>query len=161
VWLVTYKKHIQDKYVSVDEVLDELLCLGWIDGIRRKLDAHKTMQLISPRKTQHRTNTYKERYARLLKEKRVAASGKKAVAVSKRLDLWNFMADVDNLKKPNDFVAALKQQPTAFENSNHFAASAQRFILRWIKLSKTEATRKKRIGLAAKLASQNKKIPGV
>ena len=38
VWLVTYKKHIREKYVSRDSVLDELLCFGWIDGIRRKMD---------------------------------------------------------------------------------------------------------------------------
>ena len=52
VWLVTYKKSIPGKYVSRWEVLDELLCFGWIDGIRRKLDESRTMQLISPRKAQ-------------------------------------------------------------------------------------------------------------
>ena len=52
IWLVTYKKHISDKYVSTSEVLDQLLCFGWIDGIRRKLDKDKTMQLISPTHTQ-------------------------------------------------------------------------------------------------------------
>lgn len=35
IWLVTFKKHITDQYVSREEVLDELLCYGWIDGIRR------------------------------------------------------------------------------------------------------------------------------
>jgi len=53
VWLVTYKKHVSDKYVSVSEVLDELLCFGWMDGVRRKLDANRTMQLIAPRRAQH------------------------------------------------------------------------------------------------------------
>jgi uncharacterized protein YdeI (YjbR/CyaY-like superfamily) len=43
IWLITYKKEIQDKYVSIQEVLDELLCFGWIDGIRRKLDDKRTM----------------------------------------------------------------------------------------------------------------------
>jgi hypothetical protein len=42
-----------EKYVSIDEVLDELLCFGWIDGIRRKLDLDRTMQLIAPRKVEH------------------------------------------------------------------------------------------------------------
>lgn len=53
VWLVTYKKSSPDKYVSRWEVLDELICFGWIDGIRRKLDDQKTMQLISQRKAEH------------------------------------------------------------------------------------------------------------
>jgi uncharacterized protein YdeI (YjbR/CyaY-like superfamily) len=36
VWLVSYKKNVPEKYVSRWEVLDELICFGWIDGIRRK-----------------------------------------------------------------------------------------------------------------------------
>ncbi len=36
VWLVTYKKSIPDKYVDRWDVLDELICFGWIDGMRRK-----------------------------------------------------------------------------------------------------------------------------
>ena len=30
VWLVTFKKQIDGSYVSVQEVLDELLCFGWM-----------------------------------------------------------------------------------------------------------------------------------
>ena len=52
-WLVTYKKSETTKYVSRWDVLDELLCFGWIDGIRRKLDDKRTMQLISKRKVEH------------------------------------------------------------------------------------------------------------
>ena len=47
VWLVTHKKSEPDKYVSRWDVLNELICFGWIDGIRRKLDDKKTMQLIN------------------------------------------------------------------------------------------------------------------
>jgi uncharacterized protein YdeI (YjbR/CyaY-like superfamily) len=43
VWLVTYKKSEADKYVSRWDVLDELICFGWIDGIRRKLDDKKKL----------------------------------------------------------------------------------------------------------------------
>ena len=148
VWLVTYKKHIAGKYLSKQEVLDELLCFGWIDGIARKLDAERTMQLISPRRTQHWAGTYKERYARLLKEKRVHAAGKQSVAVSKKLGLWDYMDDVDKLIKPKDFADALKAHPSALENFNAFGASVQRFTLRWIKLSKTAPTRKKACGIS-------------
>jgi len=42
-----------------------------------------------------------------------------------------------------------------------FGASGKRFILRWIKLSKTPATRAKRIKEAAELAAKNLKIPGL
>src|SRR5574343_116593 len=99
VWLVTFKKEVPDTYVSVAQVLDELLCFGWIDGIRRKLDEEKTMQLISPRRVQHWTKTYKDRYAKLEKLGLVHDSGKQSVAISKETGLWNFMDDVDALIK--------------------------------------------------------------
>jgi hypothetical protein len=34
---------VADKYLDRWEVLDELICFGWIDGIRRKLDDDRTM----------------------------------------------------------------------------------------------------------------------
>lgn len=161
VWLVTYKKHVQDKYVSVSEVLDELICFGWIDGIRRKLDEDRTMQLISPRRVHHWARTYKQRYERLLKEGRLAEPGIESVRLAKQLGHWNDMEDVDDLMKPDDFLKALQQFPLAERNFNTFAPSAQRFTLRWIKLAKTPATRKKRIAEAARLAADGKKIAGV
>jgi uncharacterized protein YdeI (YjbR/CyaY-like superfamily) len=47
IWLVTYKKEVQRKYVSNNEVLDELLCFGWIDGIKRKIDNQKKSNAIN------------------------------------------------------------------------------------------------------------------
>ncbi len=161
IWLVTYKKHVADKYVSVSEVLDELLCFGWIDGIRRKLDEDKTMQLISPRQTQHWAQTYKVRFAKLEKQGLVAEAGKASVKRSKENGSWNFMDDVDALIKPVDFIKCLEENPPAMLNFEKFGASSKRFILRWIKLSKTPTTRAKRIKEAAELAAKNLKIPGL
>ena len=79
VWLVTYKKSNPDKYVSRWDVLDQLICFGWIDGIRRKLDDKKTMQLISQRKVEHWAKTYKERAAKLIDEGKMHAPGLKAI----------------------------------------------------------------------------------
>ena len=75
VWLDTFKKSELDKYVSREEVLDELISFGWIDGMRRKLDESRTMQLIAPRKVQHWAKTYKDRAAKLIEEKRMHPSG--------------------------------------------------------------------------------------
>lgn len=161
VWLVTYKKQIANKYVSVQQVLDELLCFGWIDGIRRKLDEDRTMQLIAPRKVEHWTKTYKDRYAKLLKNNLVENSGKEAVLKCKQNGLWHFMDDVDALIKPTDFVTALEKYDFALSNFNAFGASSQRFILRWIKIAKTTDTRNKRIAEAAALADKNLKIKGL
>lgn len=160
VWLVTYKKQVPEKYVSVQEVLDELLCFGWIDGIRRKLNEEQTMQLIARRRVQHWAKTYKDRAAKLIDSGRMQAAGLASIERSKENGMWNFMDDVDARIKPKDFAAALDEHSPARDCFDAFAPSTQRFILRWIKLAKTEVTRQRRIAKAAKLAQRGKKIPG-
>jgi uncharacterized protein YdeI (YjbR/CyaY-like superfamily) len=160
IWLVTYKKESIEKYVSIAEILDELLCFGWIDGIRRKLDEQKTMQLISPRQVQHWTKTYKDRFVKLEKEGRMTDAGRQSVFVAKQNGQWNFMDDVDALIKPPDFIQCLEANPPAMNNFDAFGASSKRFVLRHIKIAKTDETRAKRIAEITSLAKLNKKLPG-
>lgn len=160
IWLVTYKKEVKDKYVSNNEVLDELLCFGWIDGIKRKIDHQKVMQLISPRRVQHWSQTYKTRFAKLEKEGRMTEAGMKSVTLSKSLGLWNFLDDVDKLIKPQDLIDCLERYPGAAKNFDEFGTSSKRFMLRYIKIAKTKETRAKRIEQIALLAEQNKKLQG-
>ncbi|MEO1664224.1 MAG: YdeI/OmpD-associated family protein [Chloroflexota bacterium] len=159
VWLVTYKKHMNEKYVSTEQILDEVLCFGWIDGIRRKLDDDRTMQLIAPRKTQHWAKSYKDRVARLEAEGRMHPAGLKVIEESKQNGLWTFMDDVDALIMPDDLVEALQEQPPAFENFEAAAPSYRRNVLRWIKLAKKPATRTKRIHKTATTSAAGEKIP--
>ena len=160
VWLVTFKKSEPGKYVSVQEVLDELLCFGWIDGIRRKLDDKRTMQLISPRKTQHWAKTYKDRVSKLIKEGRMHEAGLKSIQESKKNGLWNFMDDVDQLIYPKDLVRAFENNETAQQFFDEINDSSKRFALRWLKLAKTETTRKKRIMQLVELSKNGEKLPG-
>lgn len=52
VWLLTLKKSVPDKFVSTQDILNEVIAVGWMDGIWRKLDNDRTMQIIGPRHTQ-------------------------------------------------------------------------------------------------------------
>jgi len=160
VWLVTYKKSSPDKYISTSEVLDELLCFGWIDGIRRKLDEQRTMQLISPRKVEHWAKSYKDRAAKLIEEGRMQEAGFRSIALSKDNGLWDFMEDVDNLVVSQDLQNALKKYERATEFFYAINDSSKRFVLRYIKIAKTEKTRASRIEQIAALASKGEKLKG-
>ena len=160
VWLVTYKKSEKEKYVSREEVLDELLCFGWIDGIRRKRDEKTSMQLIAPRKAQHWAKSYKERAAKLMQEGKMHAAGQASIDRGKASGLWHFMDDVDALILPEDLKSALKALPPATTFFDSINPSSKRFVLRWIKLAKTEKTRKSRILKIAQLSAKGEKLPG-
>lgn len=160
IWLVTFKKTVPDKYLSTSEVLDELLCFGWIDGIRRKLDEHKTMQLISPRKVEHWAKSYKDRAAKLIEEGKMKEAGFRSIELSKDNGLWDFMEDVDNLVVPEDLQKTLQKYDGATEFFYAINDSSKRFVLRYIKLAKTENTRVSRIEQIAELASKGEKLKG-
>lgn len=160
VWLVTYKKNVPDKYVSTQEVLDELLCFGWIDGIRRKLDEERTMQLISPRRVEHWAKTYKDRAAKLIIEGKMHAAGFRSIEVAKQNGLWDFMDDVDQLIVPSDLRAALDKQAHAAAFFDGINPSSKRFVLRWLKLAKTDKTRQARIQQLVALSAKGEKLKG-
>ena len=159
VWLVTWKKTTPAKYVSTDEVLDELIAFGWIDGIRRKLDDERTMQLVSPRRTQFWAKSYKDRAARLMAEGRMAVPGHEAVALGKSNGLWSFMDDVDALIVPDDLRRALDARREASASFEAAPPAYRRNLLRWVKLAKTDATREKRIGQIVTASAKGERIP--
>ena len=160
VWLVTFKKCEVTKYVSREEVLDELLCFGWIDGIRRKLDEKRTMQLITKRRAQHWSKNYKERVSKLIEQDKMHDAGLKSISISKTNGLWNFMDNVDDLIIPEDLQKELSRKKKALEFFNSINHSSKRFVLRWVKLAKTEETRNNRIKKLVELSSKGKKLPG-
>ena len=74
-----YKVHARDKGITYKQALDEALCFGWIDGVRRPLDADSFSQRFSPRKAKtlwSKVNT--KRMRELIALGRVRPPGKAA-----------------------------------------------------------------------------------
>ena len=159
VWLVTFKKAVPDKFVSTGQVLAALVAYGWIDGLRRKLDDERTMQLISRRKTEYWAKSYKDRAQALIADGRMQPAGLQAIEAGKASGLWNFMDDVDALIVPDDLRAALDETAGAASFFDNAAPSYRRNVLRWIKLAKTEPTRRKRLDQTATFSARGEKIP--
>jgi uncharacterized protein YdeI (YjbR/CyaY-like superfamily) len=159
IWLVTYKKHVGVNYVSVAEILDEILCFGWIDGTRRKLDENRTMQLISPRRKQHWAKSYKVRADRLIACGLMHPTGLTSITESKRKGLWDVTDEVDQLIPPEDLATGLSAQALASQNFSAYPISYRRNILRWIKSAKKPLTRSTRIAQVVATSSKNERLP--
>ena len=107
--------------------------------------ARPPMQLISQRKTQSCSATYKQRAERLVAAGRMQPTGRDAIIQSKRLGLWDVMQDVDALVVPDDLQILLDKNPTAATYFETCPPSYKRNVLRWLKSAKTERTRQKRL----------------
>lgn len=154
-WLVSFKKHVADSYVPYGDIVEELLCFGWIDSRTRRVDDDRRMLLVGPRKpgsTWSASN--KQRVAKLAKDGLMTASGRAKIDSAKRDGSWSFLDDIDNLLIPADLADALNADETAQRNFEAFADSAKKVILLWIKTAKRDATRSKRVEETVRLAAR-------
>lgn len=158
VWLVSFKKVIPEKYVSRDEVLDELTAFGWIDGVRSQVDDVRTMQLISPRKTKPWAKSYKLRATKLIAEGKMHQAGLAEVNHAVANGGWDEMDEVDELLVPEDLQQALAARGRAEEHFDSFPVSIRRNILRWIFSAKKPETRIKRITETVDDAEFNRRV---
>lgn len=74
-----HKKASGKKSITYPEALDEALCFGWIDGVRRKLDETSYVQRFTPRKPRSIWSLVNVRHVeRLKKEGRMQPPGLEA-----------------------------------------------------------------------------------
>jgi len=156
VWLVKWKKDFGKTYISYDEIVDELLCFGWVDSLPRKLDDKRTMLRISPRNPRSSwSKVNKERVMRLINAGKMQLPGLKMVEIAKSNGAWDFLNDVEDLIIPPDLEEALKKNGNAKYFYERFPNSSKRGILEWIKNAKQESTRRKRILETVSKAAKN------
>lgn len=157
IWLVTWKKG-DPRHVSYDAIVEEALCFGWIDSRPRKLDAARTMLLISPRKSGSAwSQVNRQRVEALTAAGLMHASGLQRVADAKQDGSWSKLEPIDDLVLPEDLAKALDAQPEARANWDVFPKSARRGILEWIIQAKLPKTRAARIKITASEAARNKR----
>lgn len=158
-WLVTWKAHVRERYVGREAVLDALVAWGWTDGRRKKVDADRVAQLISPRRQQVWAATYKARAARLIEEGRMQPPGQAAIDRARSAGTWDAMADVDALMVPDDLRAALDARAGAAAFFDGTAPSYRRNVLRWVAGAKRLETRAKRVETLAVHSAAGQKVP--
>ncbi len=157
-WLVSFKKHVADRYVPYGDIVEELLCYGWIDTRTRRLDVDRTMLLVAPRKpgsTWSASN--KKRVARLEQDRLMTPAGREKIDAAKEDGSWHFLDDIENLVIPDDLSSALKRNRTAQREFAAFSKSAKKVILLWIKTAKRDETRAKRVNETVRLAAKGLK----
>src|SRR5215211_9219769 len=88
-----HKKSFEKKSITYAEALDEALCFGWIDGVRRNLDETSYTIRFTPRKPRSIWSLVNVKHVeRLQKEGRMQAAGLEAYARRdpKRTGIYSF-----------------------------------------------------------------------
>lgn len=141
-WLVTYKKHT-DHYVSMGELIEELLCWGWVDSRTRGVDADRSSVLIAPRNPKSAWSAVNKAKVEAARSSgAMTPAGEALIDAAKGNGMWEFLDDVERLERPADLETALGDRVAGWED---WPRSVKRGTLEWIKTAKTEPTRAKRI----------------
>ena len=158
IWLVSYKKHRAGLHVPYDDIVEEALCFGWIDSVRRRLDDERTMLLLAPRKSGSSwSRINKGRVRSLQRRRQMAPAGLRKIEKAREDGSWTMSDDVENLVIPADLARSLDANPRARVFFDTFPPSAVKPILWWIKSAKRASTREKRIAETVRLASVNRR----
>jgi uncharacterized protein YdeI (YjbR/CyaY-like superfamily) len=143
VWLVTWKKHT-GHYLSYGDMIEELLCWGWIDSQTRGVDEDRTSVLIAPRNPKSAWSAInKEKVAAARASGAMTEAGEKLIRIAQDTGMWDFLDDVERLEVPPDLARAIRDLRDRWEA---YPRSVKRGTLEWIKTCKTEETRARRIG---------------
>jgi len=152
IWLVISKKSVANRYVPYDAIVEEALCFGWVDSRVAKLDAERSMLLLSPRRAGSRwSRPNKERIARLTEQGQMHPLGIAAVERARADGTWDALDEVEDCMEPEDLASALTGISRA--NWEAFPRSIRRGTLEWLLSAKTAATRRKRIESIVRLAA--------
>jgi uncharacterized protein YdeI (YjbR/CyaY-like superfamily) len=158
VWLVQYKKKANKPSISWEESVDEALCFGWIDSIRKTLDEEKYIQFFSKRKPAGNwSKINKEKVQMLMQEGRMTQAGLDSVERAKQNGSWTTLDGVEELIIPKDLAKAFRMQKGSKDYFMSLSKSVKKSILQWIVLAKRPETRQNRINEIAELAAQKLK----
>jgi len=129
IWLVGYRKATGQANLPYNAAVEEALCFGWIDSIRKNLDQERYAQRFSPRlRGTPYSQTNKERLKKLIEQ------GKVTRAVLETID----RDALETFEFPADILAALQTNPRAWENFQKYAGSYQRIRVAYIEARRGE-----------------------
>ena len=162
VWLHYHRKHSGKPSVTYLESVEEALCFGWIDGIKRRVDEDRYAHRFTPRRPNSRWSPRNIELAeRLIESGQMTGAGLAAFRSRVEYDPA-FLAQKEQATPslPEGFEAALERNSRAARNFEAMAPGYRRQYLAWIGDAKREATRERRIAKAVDMLEQNLK-PGM
>jgi uncharacterized protein YdeI (YjbR/CyaY-like superfamily) len=146
-WLRIYKKDSGEKTVSYQEALEEALCFGWIDGLKKSYHEKSWIQKFTPRRAK---SIWSKRNTKLIemlvKENRMHPSGLVQVEEAKKDGRWAKAYDSPkDMKVPDDFLSEIKKLKKAYDFFMTLN-KANLYAIAWrLHTTKNNETRKRRM----------------
>ena len=154
-----HKKSSGKKTITYPEALDEALCFGWIDGVRRNLDEDSYTIRFTPRRAKSIWSLVNVRHVdRLKKEGRMQPAGLAAFDArdAKRTGIYSFENRPRELSK--DFQKIFRANKVAwgfFESQPPFY---KRTVAFWVMSAKKEETQMRRLNRLIEASARRERV---
>jgi len=158
-WVGFYRQGSGKGGITYAEALDEALCFGWIDGVRKRVDEISFTQRFTPRKPKSNWSLLNIRHVGRLKQaRRMTAAGLKAFAArdAARSGVYSFE------NKPRELSPELEQQfrsdKAAWEFFQQQPPGYRRLASFWVMSAKQEETRQRRLARLMEDSSHGRRL---
>jgi uncharacterized protein YdeI (YjbR/CyaY-like superfamily) len=154
IWLVFYKKAAGKETVSYDHAVEEALCFGWVDGMKKKLDEECYAFRFTPRKTKSAwSQSNIQRVERLIAEGKMMPAGLAAYHAVDRREVAPMPTEL-----PKVLEDKFRKQPAAWANFEKFPPGYRRVTAGWVASAKKEETRVKRLEKLIEYSARGERI---
>jgi uncharacterized protein YdeI (YjbR/CyaY-like superfamily) len=145
-WVGFRKKHTGRPSITWPESVDEALCFGWIDGIRKKVDEDSYTNRFTPRRRGSIWSAVNiKRATALIKERRMQPAGLAAfeARIENKSGIYSY--EQRSAQFPEPFAGAVRKNVRAWEFFQAQPTFYRKAISWWVVSAKKEETRRKRL----------------
>jgi uncharacterized protein YdeI (YjbR/CyaY-like superfamily) len=159
-WVGYYKTRSGKRGVTWPESVDEALCFGWIDGIRKGLDEDRYTNRFTPRKP---TSTWSARNVKRVQELtrlgRMRPAGLAAFEARKRERTGIYSYEQRPQELPPQYERKVKADRRAWKFWRSVAPSYRKAATWWVISAKREDTRARRLATLIESSARGERIP--
>jgi uncharacterized protein YdeI (YjbR/CyaY-like superfamily) len=158
-WVGFYKKGSGKPSIDWPESVDEALCFGWIDGIRKSIDGESYKIRFTPRKPTSVWSAVNIRNVeKLVTGNRMRPAGLKAFEARKeyRSGIYSYEQRSPELVEP--YLGKLKRNKAAWKFFHTQPPGYRKIMNWWIVSAKQEATRLKRLDKLIEESAQGRRM---
>ncbi|NNM35424.1 MAG: bacteriocin-protection protein [Gemmatimonadetes bacterium] len=159
-WVGFYKKDSGRPSITWPESVDEALCFGWIDGLRKSIDGVSYRIRFTPRRPRsHWSRRNLHRMSELLAEGRVESPGLEVYEGRNLGREGQASYEQQPVELPEEYRAHIETVPDAWAYFQAAAPSYRKQVSWWVVSAKREETRRRRLGILIESCAAGEVIP--
>lgn len=159
-WIGYYKVNSGRKSITWPESVDQALCFGWIDGIRRSIDDEAYMIRFTPRRPKSNWSEVNlKRMPELIKLGLVHSAGMAAYERRDAEKIKQYAYERKSFQLTREQTAQIRRNKKAWAFFENLPPSVKKPTIAWVVTAKREETRKRRLAMLIECCQQEERLP--